>query len=93
MNKALKFAVTLGLLAALGAAAYFSIYQTGRQTKPDTALVLSDLAGRLSGTVPVQELLGLIALDVEPFFQDAKVQKALKAALRFGRSIWSSSPN
>ena len=77
MNKALKFAVTLGLLAALGAAAYFSSYQTGRQTKSDTALVLSDLTGRLSGAVPVQELSGLIALDVEPFFQDSKVQKAL----------------
>ena len=79
MNKAGKAIVTVGLLAIFGAAAYFSLYQTGRQPAPDGSNVLSGLAGRLTGVVPVEELSGLIALDVEPYFQDPRVQKALAA--------------
>ena len=79
MNKAGKAIVTVGLLAIFGAAAYFSVYQTGRQPASDTATtnVLSGLAGKLTGAVPVEEITGLIALDVEPYFQDPRVQKAL----------------
>ena len=81
MNKAGKAIVTVGLLAIFGAAAYFSVYQTGRQPAsgaPGTSL-LGGLAGKLTGAVPVEELSGLIALDVEPYFQDPRVQKVLAA--------------
>jgi hypothetical protein len=63
-----------GLLAAFGAAAYFSVYQTGRQPASDTSSTsaLSGLAGKLTGVVPVEELSGLIAVDVEPYFQDPR---------------------
>lgn len=81
MNKAGKAIVTVGLLAIFGAAAYFSVYQTGRQPASDTSNTsgLSGLAGKLTGVVPVEELSGLIAVDVEPYFQDPRVQKALAA--------------
>ncbi len=78
MGKAGKAIITVLLLAAFGAAAYFSLYQTARQ--PDSGAPsgsLGGLAGKLTGVVEVQELSGLIALDVEPYFQDSRVQKAL----------------
>ncbi len=77
MNKASKAAVTVLLLAAFAGAAYVSMYKTGRQTDAPAAGALGGLAGKLTGAVQVQELTGLIAVDVEPFFQDARVQKAL----------------
>lgn len=77
MNKASKAIVTVLLLAVFGAAAYFSVYQTGRQGTDGSSGVLGGLAGKLTGVVPVQELSGLIALDVEPYFQDPRVQKVL----------------
>lgn len=77
MNKASKAIVTVLLLAIFGAAAYFSVYQTGRQGTDGASGALGGLAGKLTGAVPVQELTGLIALDVEPYFQDPRVQKAL----------------
>ena len=79
MNKAGKAIVTVGLLAVFGAAAYFSVYQTGRLPAPDASPgILTGLAGRLTGAVETQEVSGLIAVDVEPYFQDPRVQKALR---------------
>ena len=77
MNKASKAIVTVLLLAIFGAAAYFSVYQTGRQPGEGSGGALAGLAGKLTGAGQVQELSGLIALDVEPYFQDPRVQKAL----------------
>jgi hypothetical protein len=77
MNKAGKAIVTVGLLAVFGAAAYFSVYQTGRLPAPGNSGVLTGLAGKLTGAVETQEVSGLIAVDVEPYFQDPRVQKAL----------------
>ncbi len=77
MNKAGKAIITAALLAAFGTAAFYSIYQTGRQAAPETGGALTGLAGKLTGAVPVQELSGLIAVDVEPYFQDPRVQKLL----------------
>lgn len=73
MNKATKALITVLLLAAFGGAAYFSVYQTGRVSDGGP----TGLAGRLTGAQQVQELSGLIALDVEPYFNDPRVQKAL----------------
>jgi hypothetical protein len=77
MNKAVKAVVTVLLLAAFGAAAYFSVYKTGRQPAESAAGALTGMAGKLTGAVPLQTLSGLIALDVEPYFQDPRVQKVL----------------
>nr|WP_295783903.1 substrate-binding domain-containing protein [Rhodoferax sp.] len=77
MNKAGKAIVTVGLLAVFGAAAYFSVYQTGRLPAPGSSGVLTGLAGKLTGAVETQEVSGLIAVDVEPYFQDPRVQKVL----------------
>lgn len=57
--------MTVGLLAIFGAAAYFSVYQTGRQPASDASNSsgLGSLAGKLTGAVPVEELSGLIAVD------------------------------
>lgn len=77
MNKAGKAIVTAVLLAVFGAAAYFSLYQTGRQPAEPGGGVLGGLAGKLTGVVEVQEVSGLIAVDVEAYFQDPRVQKAL----------------
>lgn len=79
MNKTGKAIVTMVLLAVFGAAAYFSVYQTGRQPAGESGSILGGLASKLTGAVPVEELTGLIALDVEPYFQDPRVQKALLA--------------
>lgn len=77
MNKAGKLVVTTVLVVAFAAAAYFSIYKTGRQPQAESNGVLSGLAEKITGAVPAQEMSGFIALDVEPFFQDVRVQKAL----------------
>ncbi len=81
MNKALKALITVALLAAFGGAAYFSIFKTARLENGGAGSAgtgpLASLAGKLTGTVPVEELGGLIALDVEPYFQDLRVQKRL----------------
>lgn len=69
MNNPTKALVTLVLLAAFASAAYFSFFKTGQLA--DTP------AGKLLGTPQTVELTGLIALDVEPYFADARVQKAL----------------
>lgn len=77
MGKAGKAIITVLLLAAFGAAAYFSLYQTARQPDSGSSGTLGGLAGKLTGVIEVQELSGLIAVDVEPYFQDSRVQKAL----------------
>jgi hypothetical protein len=69
MHKATKFVITASLLAAFGGAAWFSFYKGEEQAA-------------LAPPKPVRpdqviELTGLIALDVEPFFKDVRVQKAL----------------
>ena len=77
MVRTVRPAARAALLAAFGTAAFYSIYQTGRQAAPETGGALTGLAGKLTGAVPVQELSGLIAVDVEPYFQDPRVQKLL----------------
>lgn len=78
MNKASKALVTLVLLVAFGGAAYFSIFKTARlENGTPGSGGLTSLAGKLTGAVPVEELSGVIALDVEPYFQDLRVQKRL----------------
>lgn len=82
MNKVGKALVTVALLAAFGTAAYFSIFKTARlegsgATTGAASGPLAGLAGRLTGAVPVEEVSGVIALDVEPYFQDLRVQKRL----------------
>jgi hypothetical protein len=78
MNKASKALVTLVLLVAFGGAAYFSIFKTARlENGTSGSGGLTSLAGKLTGVVPVEELSGVIALDVEPYFQDSRVQKRL----------------
>jgi len=69
MNQASKALVTLALLSAFAGAAYFSFFKTGQ--------VADTPAGKLLGTPQTVELSGLIALDVEPYFADPRVQKAL----------------
>jgi hypothetical protein len=69
MNKTAKALVTLVLLAVFAAAAYFSLIKTGQEAHTP--------AGRLLGTPESVTLSGLIALDVEPYFQDPRVTKAL----------------
>lgn len=81
MNKATKTLITLVLLAAFGAAAYFSVFKTARLENGSAGAAnsgpLAGLAGKLTGTVPVEEISGLISLDVEPYFADPRVQKRL----------------
>lgn len=76
MNSAGKVIVTGVLLAGFAAAAYFSLYQTGRQQVGSDS-VLSGVAGKITGAVQVQEVSGLIAVDVEQYLQDPRVQKVL----------------
>jgi len=68
MNKATRIIVTIALLAAFGGAAWFSFHRTEQQRLAAPATV------RPAQTV---ELTGLIALDVEPYFKDPKVVRAL----------------
>ena len=82
MNKAVKTLISVALLVAFAGAAYFSIFKTarlenGNATSASGTGPLAGLAGRLTGSIPVEELSGVIALDVEPYFQDARVQKRL----------------
>ena len=85
MNKLSKAIITGVLLVVFGAAAYFSMFRTARQgdaaaigaSGKSSGGVLDGLAGKLTGVIQVQELSGFIAVDVEPYFQDPRVQKAL----------------
>ena len=81
MSRSVKAIITALLLLAFGAAVYFSMFRTARLEGGSTANtpggVLAGLAGRITGVVQVQELSGLIAVDVEPYFQDLRVQKLL----------------
>ena len=81
MSKTVKAIITALLLLAFGAAVYFSMFRTARLESGSAAStpggILGGLAGRITGVVQVQELSGLIALDVEPYFQDLRVQKLL----------------
>ena len=81
MSRSVKAIITALLLLSFGAAVYFSMFRTARLEGGSTANtpggVLAGLAGRITGVVQVQELSGLIAVDVEPYFQDLRVQKLL----------------
>ena len=81
MSRTAKAIITALLLLAFGAAVYFSMFRTARLEGGNTAStaggMLGGLAGKITGAVQVQELSGLIAVDVEPYFQDARVQKLL----------------
>ena len=81
MSRTAKAIITALLLLAFGAAVYFSMFRTARLEGGSTANapggILGGLAGRITGVVQVHELSGLIAVDVEPYFQDARVQKLL----------------
>ena len=71
MSRTVKAIVTALLLLAFGAAVYFSMFRTARLEGGSTTNapggVLGGLAGKLTGVVQVQELSGLIAVDVEPY--------------------------
>ena len=81
MSRSVKAIITALLLLSFGAAVYFSMFRTARLEGGSTANtpggVLGGLPGRITGVVQVQELSGLIAVDVEPYFQDLRVQKLL----------------
>ena len=84
MSRTVKAIITALLLLAFGAAVYFSMFRTARLEAGSTGGasnapggILVGLAGRITGVVQVQELSGLIAVDVEPYFQDPRVQKLL----------------
>lgn len=64
MSKLSKVLLTLALLAGFGAALFFAL--RGQQ-----AAVAEQALG------PATELVGVIALDVEPFFKDERVRKIL----------------
>ena len=68
MSKLSKIAVTLALLAAFGAALFFSL----RGQKSEVAKQQEESAVAAAGA-----LNGLIALDVEPYFKDERVRKIL----------------
>ena len=67
MQKLGKTIITVALLAAFGAAAWFAFQKTDPAALPPA----------LGGPVQTVELRGLIALDVEPFFKDSRVVHAL----------------
>lgn len=69
MQKATKTVITIALLAAFGGAAWFSFRKGEEQ-----AALAPPAVVRPAQTI---ELTGLIALDVEPYFKDARVLKAL----------------
>ena len=81
MSRTVKTVITAILLLAFGAAVYFSMFRTARleggSATSATGGMLGGLAGKITGVVQVQELSGLIAVDVEPYFQDPRVQKLL----------------
>lgn len=68
MNKPIKVALTLALLAAFGAALVFAL--RGQQAEVGRAKEAAERAA-------VTPLTGLIALDVEPYFKDERVQRIL----------------
>jgi hypothetical protein len=68
MSKGLKTALTLLLLAAFGGALFFAL----RGQKADVAQKAEDAEVAAAGAIT-----GLISLDVEPYFADARVQKIL----------------
>jgi hypothetical protein len=70
MSKPLRALLTLALLAAFGAALLFAL----RGQKQDQIAQQEAVA-----IASVTELSGLIALDVEPYFKDPRVQKVLAA--------------
>ena len=69
MQKATKTVITIALLAAFGGAAWFSLRKGEEQ-----AALAPPAVVRPAQTI---ELTGLIALDVEPYFKDPRVLKAL----------------
>ena len=68
MSKGLKTALTLLLLAAFGAALFFAL----RGQKVEVAQKAEEAEVAAAGAIT-----GLISLDVEPYFADARVQKIL----------------
>jgi hypothetical protein len=68
MSKGLKTALTLLLLAAFGGALFFAL----RGQKAEVAQKAEEAEVAAAGAIT-----GLIALDVEPYFADARVQKIL----------------
>jgi hypothetical protein len=68
MSKGLKTALTLLLLAAFGAALFFAL----RGQKAEVAQKAEEAEVAAAGAIT-----GLISLDVEPYFADARVQKIL----------------
>ena len=75
MNRTAKAIVTVVLLAALGGALFFALRGTQQEqlaSGQNPTLSLPGLRG-----VQTVELTGVIALDVEPYFKDPRVAKAL----------------
>jgi hypothetical protein len=68
MSKGLKTALTLLLLAAFGGALFFAL----RGQKAEVAQKAEEAEVAAAGAIT-----GLISLDVEPYFADARVQKIL----------------
>ena len=68
MSKGLKTALTLLLLAAFGGALFFAL----RGQKAEVAQKTEEAEVAAAGAI-----IGLISLDVEPYFADARVQKIL----------------
>ena len=75
MNRTAKTIVTVVLLAALGGAVFFALRGTQQEQLASGQNPTLSLPG-LRGMQTV-ELTGVIALDVEPYFKDPRVIKAL----------------
>jgi hypothetical protein len=75
MNRTAKAIVTVVLFAALGGAVFFALRGTQQEQLAKGQNPTLSLPG-LRGMQTV-ELAGVIALDVEPFFKDARVTKVL----------------
>jgi hypothetical protein len=75
MNRTAKAIVTVVLLAALGGAVFFALRGTQQEQLANGQSPTLSLPG-LRGMLTV-EMTGVIALDVEPFFKDARVTKVL----------------
>jgi hypothetical protein len=75
MNRTIKALITTGLLVVLGGAIFWALRGTQQEQIANGQSPSLNLPGlRAMQTV---ELSGLIALDVEPFFKDARVIKVL----------------
>jgi hypothetical protein len=75
MNRTIKALITAGLLVVLGGAIFWALRGTQQEQIASGQSPTLNLPGlRAMQTV---ELSGLIALDVEPFFKDARVVKLL----------------